>query len=68
MHEAIGSEVAVIVTHTILVGAQINWMTISGTADPSAGFRALECLNRCGYGAKVPWISSSVSSLPQRWA
>ncbi|CAK9071276.1 unnamed protein product [Durusdinium trenchii] len=36
--------VAVIVTHTVLVGAQINWMTLSGTADPSPGFRAMDIL------------------------
>lgn len=34
--------VAVIVTHTILVGAQINGMTLTGAADPAAGFRAMD--------------------------
>eukprot|EP00435_Cladocopium_sp_Y103_P073863 s24_g45.t1 len=34
--------VAVIVTHTILAGAQINGMTLTGAADPAAGFRAMD--------------------------
>jgi len=36
--------VAVIVTHTILVGAQINGMTLTGSADPAPGFRAMDII------------------------
>jgi len=36
--------VAVIVTHTILVGAQINWMTLNGSADPSLPFRVIDII------------------------
>eukprot|EP00439_Symbiodinium_sp_Y106_P044488 s1212_g5.t1 len=36
--------VAVIVTHTILVGPQINWMTLNGSADPSLPFRVIDII------------------------
>ncbi|CAJ1347175.1 unnamed protein product [Effrenium voratum] len=34
--------VAVIIANTIQVGAQINWMTMTGSADPSSGFRVMD--------------------------